>query len=190
MPGQALFRHDEEHQHRRADRQAAQHIEQPAPAERPDQRLDGRRGRQPADAAGGEVQPVQHREARQREPERECLDRAHQSGGDAEADQRAPDREHRDILRQREDQRAGSGDAEQGRDHAARAIAVEQHAERQLERGEGEQVHRSQKAEVGWREREFARQILRDHGVHVAEEERQEVARGKRAEHHKQGLRR
>ena len=168
----------------------AQHVEQAAPAERLDQRLRGRGRRQPADAAGGEIQPVQRGEAREREPQRERLDRAHQPGRHAEADQRAADRQHGEVAREREDQRAGRRDAQQRRHHAARAVAVEQHAERQLERGERKQVHRSEEAEIRRRERELARQLLGDHRVDVAKEERQEVAGREWAEHHKHGLRR
>jgi hypothetical protein len=43
---------------------------------------------------------------------------------------------------------APSRDAQQRGDHAARPVAIEQHAERQLERGEREQVHRGEEAEV------------------------------------------
>jgi len=128
-------------------------------------------------------------QARRRKPQRVGLDRAHQPAGDAEADQRAAERQHGEALGQAEHQRAERGNAEQRRQHAARAVTVEQHTERQLERGEGEKVRRGEQAEVGGREREFGRQFARDDRVDVAEEVRQEIARGERAEHHEHQLR-
>ncbi len=131
------------------------------------------------------IQPAQRGEALARKPQREGLDRAHEAGRNAQADQRAPDREHRQVARQAEDQRAGAGDAEQRRRAAPRSEAVERHAERQLREREGEEVRARQQAEVRGREVEVGHQVLRDHRVHVAVEVRKVVARREGAEHHK-----
>ena len=167
-------------------------IEQPAPAERA--RAAPRAGAvadSAADAAGGEVQAVQRGEPRQREPERERLDRAHQPGRHAQADQRAADREHGEVARQarrsarrrprRRAARRPRGAGRSGRAARRAAAGTRAKASRYIEvrkpRSDGESANSRD-------------QVLRDHGVDVAEEERQEVARRERAEHHKHGVRR
>jgi hypothetical protein len=169
---------------RGADREHGKADEERAPAERFGERFGRRRGREPADAAGGEVEAVQRGEAREREPERECLDRAHQARGHPQADERAAHRQHGEILRQRERSRTGRSDAEKRSYHAPGAVAVEQHAERELKSGEREEIHRGEKAELGRRELELACEVLRDDRVDVPVEERKEVARRERREHH------
>jgi serine/threonine-protein kinase len=62
--------------------------------------------RKAAEAARGEVQAVERGEPRQRKPQREGLDRAHQAGRDTEADQGASDRKRDEIAGKREHQRA------------------------------------------------------------------------------------
>src|SRR3712207_8146414 len=62
---------------------------------------------------------------------------------------------------------------------SARTVAVEQHAEGQLESREREEVHRREEAEVRSREVELPREVPRDHRVHVSIERSEERRVGK-----------
>jgi hypothetical protein len=81
-----------------------------------------------------------------------------------------------------------AGDHQEQRLDPARAEAVEEQPERQLEGGKGEKVGGGEQAEVGRHEGEVAGQIRGDDGVDDAEDVGEEVAEGEREGDAQQGL--
>src|SRR5919197_3919306 len=189
MPRKLSLRHDEKNEQRCGEAEKRKPDKKRSPAERAEERLYWRGRRERADAADRDHPARKRRQPLARKPERERLDRAHEAGGDAKSDERASCGEHREIARQSERQRAGSGDAHERGSAAPRSEAIEQHAKRQLERSESKKVRAREKPEIARCKREVLHQILRNHRVHVAIEVREVVARREGAEHHKDGVR-
>ncbi len=177
------LRHDEEDQRRGRERQRGEAVEDAAPVGEPQQRLDRRRSRERAEAAGREEPAAQRGEARHREPQRERLHARHQATGHAEPDQRSAGDQSRKGPTRAEDESAARGDDQQPRVHAARAEAVEEDAERQLERREREEVRAGEQAQAVRVDADVAYEIRPDDGVDGAEEVRKVVAAGERHEH-------
>src|SRR5439155_1486463 len=140
--------HDEKNEQSRGEAQCCKSEKQRAPAERTDQRLHWRGRRQGADAADRDHPARKRSQPLARKPQRERLDRAHQTRRYAQADQRAPGREHCEVLREAEGERADCGEAHQRSRATSRPEAVEQHAERQLEQRECEEVGAGGQAEA------------------------------------------
>ena len=78
----------------------------------------------------------------------------------------------------REKRRAGGGDDEQRRLDTMGAEAIEQQAERQLDRGEGKEIDRGEEAEAGGIDADLGGDGRADDGIHDAEEMREEIAEG------------
>ena len=161
----------------RRDGQAERNFPTAGNAQRQLQRLGGR---QRAQAAGGHDPASQRGLPFRRKPLGESLERGHQAGRNAEADQRAPHGEATERVGQRKNRRAAGGNDEQRRFHPARAEAVEQHAERQLGGAKGEEIGAGQQAERVVAEIEFAGEHRADDGIGRAIQVREEIAGGKR----------
>ncbi len=80
---------------------------------------------------------------------RKGFEGSHQAGRDSQSDQAATNGQCADIVTAGKDGRAGGGDQEQRGFDSAWAKAVEQDAEGQLGRAEGNEIGACQKTEVG-----------------------------------------
>ena len=166
----AAIRHDEEDQHRDRDRERRQHGEDPAPADHPQQHFHRHRRRQRTETAERHHDAVDQRQPRLRPPRRDGLERRHQASRNAQSDTAAGEDEKREILTDGEQRAAERRDQQQARLHAARPVAVQQDAERNLKGGEGDEVDAGEKPQIRRREADFRRKLRRDDGIHRAVE--------------------
>ena len=100
LAGQRALRHDEEHQHRRDQTEHGRGREQTRASRAG--RAAPARARSPTACRCCRCRSSSRsaREPLARKPERERLDRSHQAGRHAQADQRAADRQHGQVARQ------------------------------------------------------------------------------------------
>jgi hypothetical protein len=99
-------------------------------------------------------------------------------GRHSEPDQRTCNRQGLQRRADAKQRAASGGHDQQGRLDAARAEAVDQQAERQLKQTEGEEVGRSQEAQIGRCDAQIAHQIRGDHRVDAAQPIGQKIAGG------------
>jgi hypothetical protein len=137
-------------------------------------------GEQRAGAARDHDPARERRLAILRVPRGERLQRRHQACRAARADQRARGDEGSQAAGQRERQRARSCDHQQRGLDAPRSVAVEQHADRQLQRPERDEVASGQQPQLAGSERHLAREVGRDDRVDHPKQVRQQVAGGER----------
>ena len=90
---------------------------------------------------------------------------SHQRTRDARPHQRAPEPQGREPVGKRERAASQGGHTHQHRIHSARAEPVEPDAERQLHRGEGEEVGARQGAELCVAQADLGDQVGREHRV-------------------------
>jgi hypothetical protein len=172
--------------HRQVQQQAHRQIERDdagehfAPVENAQQHLQRHGSDHGAEHATRESDPVHAGDALRRVPQGEGRKRRHQAARDAQADQAARRGELRGARAEREPDAAGRGDQEHRGIDAPRPVAIEQHAERQLEHGKGEEEDRRQQPQPGGREPELARDLGPDDGVHRAVDVGHEIPRQKR----------
>ncbi|MDZ7829249.1 MAG: hypothetical protein U5K33_07105 [Halofilum sp. (in: g-proteobacteria)] len=164
--------HDEEHGQRHHQRERRQAGEQDAPVGHPQEPFHRHGGADRAEGAAGHEAGVGQRQALRREPHGEGLERGHHAAGDADADQRAPEGETGEVLRQRERQRTGRGQRQQHGLDAARAETVEGDAQRQLQEGEGAHVGGGEEAQLVGGDAGVGDQVGRGDGVDRAEQVR------------------
>ena len=129
-------------------------------------------------AAEHDEAPVEQREPRLIVPLHERLETGHQRAGGAKTDQRPPDEQHGDIVTEAEHGGSDRGNAEQGRAQAARSEPVDQDAERQLERGEGQEIDGGDQAEHPRVERQGTDEFVGERAVDGAEQVGKEISRG------------
>ena len=130
--------------------------------------LDWNGGGDHADAAGEEHPAVHRRQACRRKPQNVGLDPGHQAPGHAEPDEGARQRQGRHAAGHGEQQAAAGCYQQQGGVGAARAEAVEQQAERKLERREGQKVRAGEQPQLRWRQIELRHQVGGDDSVDAA----------------------
>ena len=106
-----------------------------------------RRRSQRAQAAGSHHPAGQRRLPLGREPQGEGLEGGHQAGRYAEADQGAADGQAAQCVGQGQRWHAGPAISNNPDFHAARAVAVEQHAERQLGCAKSQEIGAGQQAQ-------------------------------------------
>ena len=110
------------------------------------------------------------------------LESGHQAGGNAQSDQAATKREFEEVLTEGENAGPGRSDQQQPRFDAPRSEAVEEHAEWQLRRREGEKVRTRQQTESTRAESHFACQQRPDDGIDCPIEVGKKVGAGERQE--------
>ena len=179
----AALGHGKEDEHRGQKRQHDQSEEQAAPAECVGGEFGGNRCRQDAEPAHRHDAAVGQRPALGPDPQDDRLETAHQSAGTADADERAGGRQADEAVRLGKDQGADTRQGNQHRLNAARAEAVEQHPERQLEAGKGHQVGGRQQPQLAGRQTNVAHQIRAHDRVHRPVEVGQQIAERKGSEH-------
>jgi hypothetical protein len=103
----------------------------------------------------------------------------HRHEGDAgrAADQQSPDSDQRQRGRPGEERRARRRTYRSQRQHAARSIAIDQHAGRDLHRDVAGEIDGRKVAERGSRQLELRRELAGKHGGRYAVEETDEVKR-------------
>lgn len=116
---------------------------------------------------------------------RERLERAAQAHRHADADQKTPEHHRADVVRGAEHPRARRRDEQKRGAHATRAVAVEQHAGRNLRARETKKVKARQQPEIGGGQAELARDERREAEIHAAKDVRNEIADREQREHAK-----
>ena len=111
-------------------------------------------------------------------PLRESLERGHQAGRHAEADQSAAECQHVDRRRSGEDGSTKRRGEQQERFDTARTEAVEKKAERELCRTEGDEIRARQQTEIRRAKRQLGAENRADDRVDRAEMIREEVGAG------------
>ena len=179
-----LLRHDEENEERDSRRCRGENGEQAAPSDALDDHL-GRAGRgQGAERAQHDVAAVGERDALGREPQDDGLEAGHQADGDAEADERAAEHEGPDAVGEREHERPGGGEEEQGAVDEPWSVAVEEHAAGEQHRGEHQEVRRREQRRGRRRSRpSSALEVSGDQRVDGAEQVGEVVA-GREGQQH------
>jgi hypothetical protein len=146
--GGCVLGHDPCDHHCSGEREHSEQQEHDAPVRDLEGELHWNRSGDHADPAREEHPAVHGRQALRREPENVGLDPGHQTAGDPQPDERAPERQGGSIAGCGEQEGAGGRHQEQGGIGAARSEAVEQQPERQLERGEGQEVGAGEQPEL------------------------------------------
>ena len=137
----------------------------------------GRRGRRDGSQGPQHDEPaIGERQALGRKPQHDGFEAGHQRQGDTDADQRAAQQQANQTVGQREHQSAGAGQQQEAALQAARAVAVEQDAKRDLGGGKHQKVDRRQQSEVGGIEAELGGQVGGDQGIDGAKQIGQVIA--------------
>ena len=177
------LRHDEKDEQRHGRGGNGESGEQPAPAEGLNDRLGRTRGGQGAEGAQHDVDAIGEGDALGREPQDDGLEAGHQADGHAEADERAADKKGRRAVGECEDERSGGGKEQQATVDKARSVAVEKHAAGEHDRGEYQEVHGREQAEVRRPEAQLGGEVAGDQRVDGAEQVGEVVA-GREGQQH------
>ena len=133
---------------------------------------------QGAKPAGSEVDAVDERQAVRRNRRRIGLEGGHQAGRNAKADEAAPDHQGRQVAGNGEQAGAGGGKEQENHFDPPWTIAIKEHAERQLEGGEGEEINGGEKPKIAGIESHLAGERRPGDGIDDAKQVAQEIAEG------------
>ena len=181
--GMLLFGNEGKDQEGGEDRYARKPPEHRPPVDRLDQHFKRHRGRQRPERAESENDAVDQRYLFLREPQHIGLERRHQAARHADPDKPAPQDKRERIGAECEQGRPHRGNHQQRRLHLARPEPVENDPERQLHRGERDEIGAGHKPEIGRRQTDIRRQLRRYDRVHRAEQIRHVIADAERQQH-------
>ena len=174
------LRNDEINHHGTGGRHCCEELEEPTPAHPIEQMFDGRRCGDRTQRAEHDHIAVDERDALPWKPQNDGFQARHQCGCNPEPDHCARDHEPNKCLRHAEQHGAGGRDQQQHALNSPRAIAIQQHADRNLSRCEGQEVDGGEQPEVCCAERQIRRQMGRDRRVDRAEQVGKIIPGGKR----------